>query len=104
MGCPPELNDASLAENVVIAMRYAAIKEMYLNTEVQKPTLEEILEFKGSRMDCTIEATPHRNAQAYLSTYEGGWVIQDFEVGDADEIRNQRALAKEQLGMEIPMR
>ena len=44
--CPPELN----AENVVIAMRYAAIKEMYLNTEVQKPSLEEILQFKGSRM------------------------------------------------------
>ena len=100
--CPPELNDVSLAENVVIAMRYAAIKEMCLNTEVQKPSLEEILEFKGARMDCTIEATPHQNAQAYLSTYEGGGVIQEFETENADEVKNQRA--KEQLGMEIPLR
>ena len=37
--CPPELNDVSLAENVVILMRYAAIKEINLNTEVQKPSL-----------------------------------------------------------------
>ena len=34
----------------------------------------------------------------------GVHVIQEFEVGDANEIRNQRALAKEQLGMEIPLR
>ena len=45
--CPPELNDVSLAESVVILMRYAAIKEMNLNTEVQKPSLEEVLEFQG---------------------------------------------------------
>ena len=32
-------------------MRYAAIKEMNLNTEVQKPSLEEVLEFQGMRMD-----------------------------------------------------
>ena len=31
-------------------------------------------------------------------------MIQEFEVGDATEIRNQRALAKEQLGMETPLR
>ena len=33
-------------------------------------------------------------------------MIQEFEVpgSDADEIRTQRALAKEQLGMEIPLR
>ena len=102
--CPPELNDVSLAESVVIAMRCAAIKEMLLNTEVQKPSLEEILEFNGPRMDCTIEATPHPNTQAYLSTCEGGGVIQEFEEGDADEIRTQRALTKEQLGVEIPLR
>ena len=45
-----------------------------------------------------MESTPHQNAQAYLSTYEGGGVMQEFEVGDANEIRGQRALAKEQLG------
>ena len=31
-------------------------------------------------------------------------MIQEFEVGDADDIRAQRALAREQLGMEIPFR
>ena len=31
-------------------------------------------------------------------------MIQEFEAGDADEIRTQRALAKEQLGVEIPLR
>ena len=102
--CPPELNDVSLAGNVVIAMRFAAIREMYLNTEVQKPSLEEILECKGSRMDCTIEATPQEDAQAYLSTYEGGGVIQEFEVGNAIEDKNRRVPAKEQLGMEMPLR
>ena len=30
--------------------------------------------------------------------------MQEVEVGDANEIRNHRALAKEQLGMEIPLR
>ena len=45
--CPPELNDVSLAESVVILMRYAVIKEINLNTEVQKPSLAEVLEFQG---------------------------------------------------------
>ena len=94
--CPPELNDVSLAESVVITMRYAAIKQMYLNTEVQKPSLEDILEFKGDRMACTVEATPHPNARAYLSAYEGGGVMQEFEVENADEIKDQK-----QQGMEI---
>ena len=55
--CPPELNDVSLAESVVIHMRYAAIKEMYLNTEVQKPSLEDILEFQGPRIDFTVHTS-----------------------------------------------
>ena len=90
--CPPELNDVSLAESVVIHMRYAAIKEMYLNTEVQKPSLEEILEFQGPRMDFTEESTPHPEARAYLSAYEGGEVLQDFEIEDKGDEKNQRAL------------
>ena len=89
-----------LAESVVLA----AMKEIQLNTEVQKPSLEEILEFNGLRMECTIEATPHQNAQAYLSACEGGGVMQEFEVGNADEIRTKRAIAKEQLGIEMPLR
>ena len=78
--CPPELNDVSLAESVAILMRYAAIKEMNLNTEVQKPSLADVLEFQGPRVDCTEESTPHPEARAYSSTYEGGEVMQQFEV------------------------
>ena len=80
--CPSELNDVSPAESVVIYRRYAAIKETYLNTEVQKPSLEEILEFQGPRMDFIEESTPHPEARAYLSAYEGGEVLQDFEIED----------------------
>ena len=53
--CPPELNDVSLAESVAILMRYAAIKEINLNTEVQKPSSADVLEFQCLRMDCTEE-------------------------------------------------
>ena len=52
--CPPELNDVSLAENLVILMRYAAIKEINLNTEAQKPSLTDVLEFQGPRMTCAV--------------------------------------------------
>ena len=45
--CPPELNDVALAEAVVIQMRLAAMREMRLNEEVSKPSLAEVLEFKG---------------------------------------------------------
>ena len=69
--CPPELNDVSLAESVVILMRYAAIKEMNLNTEVQKPLLAEVLEFQGPKMECAEESTPHQEARIYSSIFEG---------------------------------
>ena len=42
--CPPELNDVALAETVVILMRIAAIREIHLNEEVNKPSLAEVLE------------------------------------------------------------
>ena len=42
--CPPELNDVALAETVVIMMRIAAIREIHLNEEVNKPSLAEVLE------------------------------------------------------------
>ena len=74
----------SLAESVAILMRYAAIKEINLNTEVQTPSLAEVLEFQGPRMDCTEESTPHPEARAYSSTYEGGEVMQRFEVENAE--------------------
>ena len=55
-------------------------------------------------MDCTIEATPHPIAGAYLSTYDGGGVIQEFEVENADEVKSQKALDKEQMGMDLLLR
>ena len=65
--CPPELNDVSLAESVVILMRCAAIKEINLNTEVQKPSLAEVLEFQGPRMECADESTPHQETCIHSS-------------------------------------
>ena len=83
--CPLELNDVSLAENVVILMRYAAIKEINLNTEVQKPSLAEVLEFQGQRMECADESTPHEETRIYSSILEGGKVTQKFEEDDSME-------------------
>ena len=79
-------------------------KKMHLNTEVQKPSLEDILDFKGARMDCAIEATPHPNARAHLSTYEGGGVIREFEVENADENKDQKTLDQKQQDMELLVR
>ena len=83
--CPPELNDVSLAENVVILMRYAAIREIKLNTEVQKPSIADVLEFQGPRMDCADESTPHEETRIYSSILEGGNVMQEFEESDTME-------------------
>ena len=66
--CPPELNDVALAETVVILMRLAAMREMRLNEEVNKPSIAEVLEFKGYTMDCSVESTPHEDACIYSST------------------------------------
>ena len=88
---------------MVILMRYAAIKEMYLNPEVQKPSLEEVLEFQGPRMDCTEESTPHSEARAYSSAYEGGEVMQKFEIENAKDAMDQ-STAEKQRGMVFPVR
>ena len=77
--CPPELNDVSLAENVVILMRYAAIKEINLNVEVEKLSLADVLEFQGPRVTCAIELTPHEETRIYSSIFDGGDVLQKFE-------------------------
>ena len=83
--CPPELNDVSLAESVVILMRYAAIKEINLNTEVQKPSLADALEFQGPKMECADESTPHQETRIDSSVLEGGSVMQQFEADDPME-------------------
>ena len=83
--CPPELNDVALAETVVILMRYAAIKEINLNTEVQKPSIADVLEFKGERMECGVEATPHEETPIYSSVLRGGTLMQKFEEGELQD-------------------
>ena len=85
-------------------MRYAAIKEMYLNTEVQKPLLEEILEFQDPRMDFIEESTPHSEARAYLSAYKGGEVMQDFEIEDKGDEKNQKSTERKTRDMVFPLR
>ena len=77
--CPPELNDVALAETVVMLMRYAAIKEINLNTEVQKPSIADALEFQGARMECAVESTPQEETRIYSSIFEGGNLMQKFE-------------------------
>ena len=86
--CPPELNDESLAESVVILMRYAAIREINLNTElsaeaIYTKSIAEVLEFQGPRMDCADESTPHEATRIYSSILEGGNVMQKFEESDS---------------------
>ena len=68
----------ALAEAVVIKMRLAAVREMRLNEEVSKPSLAEVLEFKGLTMDCSVESTPHEDACIYSSTYDGGELLKQF--------------------------
>ena len=60
-------------------MRYAALREVNLNTEVQKPSLAAVLEFKGATMECATESTPHEEASIYTSVLEGGNMMQKFE-------------------------
>ena len=76
--CPPELNDVALAETVVILMRIAAMREMRLNEEVNKPSIAEVLEFRGHTMDCSVESTPHEEACVYSSAYDGGELLKQF--------------------------
>ena len=72
------MNDISLAEAVVITMRIAAMNEIQMNVEVDKPTLQMVLEFNGVRMAPAVESTPHANAMIFNSTCEGAALIADF--------------------------
>ena len=66
-------------------IRYAAIKEINLNTEVQKPSIADVLEFKGAKMECAVESTPHEKTRIYSSILEGGYLMQKFEDTDPQE-------------------
>ena len=90
----------ALAETVVILMRCAAIKEINLNTEVQKPSIADVLEFKGERMECAAEATPHEETRIYSSILEGGNLMQKFE---EDELQDTVADGDERNDLRYPI-
>ena len=94
--CPPELNDVALAETVVILMRYAAIEKVNLNTEVQKPSLANVLEFKGATMECASESTPHEETCIYTSALEGGSPMQKFKDDELQDMADDGDGQKEQ--------
>ena len=54
-----------------LPMRIAAMKEMQMKAEAEKPPLQMVLEINGDRMDPAVESTPHANAMIFSSTYEG---------------------------------
>ena len=68
----------ALAETVVILMRIAAIREMRLNEEVNKPSLADVLEYRGFKMECSVESTPHTEACIYSSACDGGELLTQF--------------------------
>ena len=55
-------------------------------------------------MECAIESTPRPNTQPYNCTYDGSELSQRFDEGDPEEVRSRRALVREQLGVETPLR
>ena len=55
-------------------------------------------------MDFTVESTPHQDARAYMSAYEGGEVMQDFEMEDADDTATQKDTEKKQKDMGFLLR
>ena len=66
-------------------MRYAAIKEINLNTQVQKPSIADVLEFQGAKMECAFESTPHEETRIYSSMLEGGNLMQKFEESESQD-------------------
>ena len=91
----------ALAETVVILMRYAAIEEVNLNAEVQKPSLANVLEFKGATMECAIESTPHEETCIYTSVLEGGNLMQKFK---DDELQDMVDDGDDQRRRDYPIR
>ena len=62
----------ALAETVVILMRIAAMREMRLSEEVNKPSLADVQEFRGHKMDCSGRVvTPHEEACGVIVLQSG---------------------------------
>ena len=66
--------------------------------------MESILEFDGPQMDPAVESAPRANTKIYNSTCEGAELMPKFMDDDSEDTRARRNLAKEQTGMEIPLR
>ena len=81
------------------------MRELATNIDTEKPTMESILEFNRPQpRDPTVESMPHANTQAYNSTYEGADLLSKLMDDDSEDTRARRHLAKEQTGMETPLR
>ena len=46
--------------------------------EVNKPSIADVLEYQGWRMECSVESTLHEEACIYSSAYDGGEVLTQF--------------------------
>ena len=42
------------------------------------PLIAEVLEYRGLRMECSVESTPHEEARIYSSAYDGGELLTQF--------------------------
>ena len=40
--------------------------------------IADVLEYRGLRMDCSVESTPHTEACIYSSAYDGGELLTQF--------------------------
>ena len=70
-------------------MRIAAVREIHLNEEVNKPSLAEVLEYRGLKMDCSVESTPHEEACVYSSAYDGGELMTQFGASTQHDEANE---------------
>ena len=83
--CPPGLNDLALAESRVTAL----IKKLTLMQEIAgelvlQPTLQEILEHKGVKIEPVPESTPHPTAVRYNSVIQAATLLHEPEQDDRE--------------------
>ena len=53
---------------------------------MEKPSLADVLEFKGATMECAIESTPGEETCIYTSVLEGGNLMQQFEDDESQKM------------------
>ena len=52
---------------------------------MQKPSIADVLEFQGAKMECAVESTPHEETRIYSSILEGGNLMQKFEESESQD-------------------